>query len=65
MAKKNRLTNAAMSIGAVMGRAEGTAHKIAKAGVVARKELDQITKQVNDLKRQLEKTAKRLKKALR
>lgn len=65
MAKKNRLTNAARSIGAVVGRAKGTAHKIAKAGVVARKELDQITKQVNDLKRQLEKTAKRLKHALR
>ena len=65
MAKKNRLTSAARRIGAVVGRAEGTAHKIAKAGVVARKELDQFSKQVESLKRQLEKTAKRLKHALR
>ncbi|MGH9712804.1 MAG: hypothetical protein ACRD5M_05840 [Candidatus Acidiferrales bacterium] len=65
MAKKNRLTSAAGRIGAVVGRAEGTARKIKKAGVVARKELDHISKQVNDLKRQLEKTAKRLKHALR
>ena len=65
MAKKNRFSNAARKIGAAMGRAEGTAHKFAKAGVVARKELDEITKQVNQLKRQLEKTAKRLKHALK
>jgi DNA-binding ferritin-like protein len=65
MAKKNKLTRAAERIGAVVGRAEGTAQKIARAGVIARKELDAITKQVEDLKKQLQKTTKRLKHALR
>lgn len=65
MARKNKLTSAAARIGAVVGRAEGTAHKIAKAGVVARKELEAISKQVDHLKKQLQKTTKRLKHALR
>jgi len=65
MAKKSRLTDAAATIGAVVGRAEGTAKKIAKAGVVAKKELEAISKQVEGLKKQLEKTTKRLKHALR
>jgi hypothetical protein len=65
MARKNKLTSAAARVGAVVGRAEGTARKIAKAGAVARKELDAITKQVEDLKKQLQKTTKRLKNALR
>jgi seryl-tRNA synthetase len=65
MARKNKLTSAAAKVGAVVGRAEGTARKIAKAGAVARKELDAITKQVEDLKKQLQKTTKRLKNALR
>lgn len=65
MGKKDGLSRAAATVGAVVGRAEGTARKIAKAGVVAKKELDQITKQIEGLKRQLQKTTKRLKHALR
>jgi prefoldin subunit 5 len=64
MAKKNKLTNAAVRIGSAMGRADRTAHKIRKASAVARKELDDITTQIDALKRQLQKTTKRLKKAL-
>lgn len=65
MARKVSLKDAAAKVGAVVGRAQGTAKRIAKAGVVARKELDHIAKQVEGLKRQLQKTTKRLKKALR
>jgi hypothetical protein len=65
MAKKTRLTRAAETIGTVVGRADRTAHKVAKAGVVAKKELAAITKQVEALKKQLQKTTKRLRHALR
>jgi hypothetical protein len=65
MGKKDGLSRAAAKVGAVVGRAEGTARKIAKAGVIAKKELDQITKQIENMKRQLQKTTKRLKHALR
>jgi polyhydroxyalkanoate synthesis regulator phasin len=64
MAKKTRLTRAAETIGTVVGRADRTAHKVAKAGVVAKKELAAITKQVEALKKQLQKTTKRLRHAL-
>ncbi|HYL68739.1 MAG TPA: hypothetical protein VEX69_06210 [Candidatus Limnocylindria bacterium] len=65
MRKQDRIGRAAAKVGAVVGRAEGTARKIARAGGVAKKELDQITKQIESLKRQLQKTTKRLKHALR
>jgi hypothetical protein len=65
MARKNKLKNAAEKIGAVVGRAEGAARKVAKAGVVAKKELEAISKQVDHLKKQLQKTTKRLRHALR
>jgi hypothetical protein len=48
-----------------MGRADRAAHKVANAGTVARGELAAISKQVDALKRQLQKTAKRLQRALR
>jgi hypothetical protein len=64
MAKKTKLTQTAEKIGAVMGRADRTAHKVAKAGVVAKKELAAISKQVAAVKKQLQKTTKRLKHAL-
>jgi hypothetical protein len=64
MAKKNKLTQTAQTIGAAMGRADRTAHKVAKAGVVAKQELAAISKQVEALKKQLQKTTKRLKRAL-
>ena len=64
MAKKSRLTRVAVKIGTAMGRADRKAHQIAKAGVLAKKELADISKQVDALKRQLLKTTKRLKRAL-
>jgi prefoldin subunit 5 len=64
MAKKNQLKSAAKKIGAAIGRADRTAHKVARAGVVARQELVQLSKQVESLKKQLQKTTKRLKNAL-
>jgi hypothetical protein len=64
MAKKSRLTRTAASIGAVAGKMDRKAHQIAKAGVVAKKELAAISKQVDALKKQLQTTTKRLKRAL-
>lgn len=64
MAKKSRLTRVAVGIGAAVGKADRTAHKVANAGVLAKKELKHISKQIDALKRQLQKTTKRLRKAL-
>jgi hypothetical protein len=64
MMAKNQLKQAARKIGAAMGKADRTAHKVAKAGLVAREELVQLSKQVDSLKRQLQKTTKRLRSAL-
>ncbi|PYU67442.1 MAG: hypothetical protein DMG49_18820 [Acidobacteria bacterium] len=64
MARKTRLTRVAMKIGTAMGRADRGVQKVARAGSLAKKELDDISKQVDALKRQLQKTAKRLKRAL-
>jgi hypothetical protein len=61
---KNRLKAAAKKIGTAIGRADRTAHKVAKAGVLAKGELEDISKQVDALKKQLVKTTKKLKKAL-
>jgi hypothetical protein len=61
---RNQLKNAVKKIGAAMGKADRTAHKVARAGIVAREELIQLSKQVESLKRQLQKTTKRLKNAL-
>ena len=65
MAKKSRLTEAAVKIGSVVGKADRTAHKVVKAGAVAKKELAAISKQVEALKKQLQKTTKKLQRALR
>ena len=64
MAKKSRLTQVAVSIGTAMGKADRKAQQVAKAGVLAKKELHAISKQVDVLKRQLLQTTKRLRKAL-
>ncbi|HXW17011.1 MAG TPA: hypothetical protein VEJ39_01830 [Candidatus Acidoferrales bacterium] len=64
MAKKSRLNSIARTIGSAVGTAENKARKVAKAGVVARKELDDIAKELDSLKRQLHKTTKRIQKAL-
>ena len=65
MAKKNRLTRVAASIGSAVGKADRKAHQVAKAGALARKELKDIAKQIDVLKRQLEKSTKRVQRALR
>jgi hypothetical protein len=51
MAKKSRLSQVAERVGAAMGRADRKAHQVAKAGVLAKKELKDISKQVDALKR--------------
>ena len=67
MAKKpsSKLTQVAVRIGKAIGRADRKAHQVAKAGLIAKEELEEIGKQVEVLKRQLQKTTKRLKTALR
>lgn len=64
MARRNRLTRVAVGIGKAVGKADRKAHQVAKAGLVAKEELEEIAKQVEGLKRQLQKTTKRLKAAL-
>ena len=64
MAKKSGLTKVAEGIGGAMGRADRTAHKMAKAGQVAKRELAEISKQIEVMKKQLQKSTKKLKKAL-
>ncbi|HLZ51033.1 MAG TPA: hypothetical protein VKP61_09790 [Candidatus Acidoferrum sp.] len=64
MAKKSKLTQVASKIGGAFGRADRKAHQVVAAGAVAKKELQAIAKQVGALKRQLDKTTKRLKHAL-
>lgn len=65
MAKRNRLTRVAVGIGKAIGKADRKAHQVAQAGLVAKAELEEIAKQVEVLRRQLQKTTKRLKTALR
>ena len=62
--RKSKLTQVAAKMGAAMGRADRKAQQIAKAGVLAKRELAQITEQVDALKRQLQKSARRLKRSL-
>jgi DNA-directed RNA polymerase subunit L len=68
MAKKDRLTEVSVKIGTALGKADKQARlrarKVADASVVAKEELQEISKQVEALKQQLAKTTKRLKKAL-
>jgi hypothetical protein len=65
MARKSKLTQAAVKIGTAIGKADRTAHQIAKAGKAAKNELADIGAQINSLKRQLLKTKKRLQRALK
>ena len=69
MTTNHKLRNAAVKIGSVVGRADGTAHKAVakatKATQVARHELNELSKQVNALKKQLDKSTERLKSALK
>jgi predicted nucleic acid-binding Zn-ribbon protein len=61
---KDRLENVSVKIGTALGKADRKAHQVAQAGTMAKEELQEIAKQVDALKRQLQKTTKRLKKAL-
>jgi len=65
VAKNSKLTRAAVKIGAAMGKTDLRAHKVAKAGALAKKELAAISKQVEALKRQLQVSTKRLSRVLR
>ena len=64
MAKKDKITQVSVKVGAAMGKAERKARKIAQVGDVAKEELKAISKQVDEMKKQLAKTTKRLQKAL-
>ena len=61
---RNRLKKVAVKIGGALGKADRKAHQVVRAGSLAKEELTKISKQVDALKRQLEKTTKRLKHAL-
>jgi len=67
--KKSKLKDAAVRIGSAVGKVDSTAHsavrKAAEAGRVTRLEIVDLTKQVDALRRQLKKSAKRLKNALK
>ena len=69
MATNEKLRDAAVKIGTAVGKAEGRAQKAltkaAKAAHVARLELAHLSKQVDALKKQLNKSTRRLKKALK
>lgn len=69
MAKKNSMRNAAVKIGAAAGSMDGAAHKAihkaAAAAHVAKRELVEVGKQVEALKKQLKKSSKRLQSALK
>ena len=62
---KDKLTKVAVGIGTALGKADRKAHQVAKAGMLAKEELEELAKQVAAMKRQLEKTTKRLRHALR
>jgi seryl-tRNA synthetase len=64
VASKNPLKKVAVKIGGALGKADRKAHQVVRAGSLAKKELAEISKQVDALKRQLAKTTKRLKHAL-
>jgi len=68
MAKNDRLKEVSVKLGTALGKANREAHikakKVADASKVAKDELKDIAKQVEALKKQLEKTAKRLKAEL-
>jgi hypothetical protein len=65
MANKAKLEAAAVKIGTTVGRAERTARKVGKAAQAARAELIELRKHVQALARELKKSSKRLKRALR
>ena len=65
MAKTDKLTDVSVKIGTALGKADKRARKFLAAGDIAQEELQEISKRVEELKRQLTKTTERLNKALR
>ena len=61
MAKKDKLTKAAVSIGGAIGRAEGTARRIKKDADAS---LKRLQKQMKALRKDFARTQKRLQKAI-
>jgi hypothetical protein len=64
MAKRDKLTDVSVKIGTALGKADKRARKFLTAGDIAKEELREISRQVEQLKKQLAKTTERLKKAL-
>jgi seryl-tRNA synthetase len=64
MAKRDKLKEVSVKIGKALGKADKRAKKFLAAGDIAKEELHEISKQVEELKKQLAKTTERLKKAL-
>ena len=62
MAGNNRLKEVAVKIGSAAGRIDGKTHRAAH---VAMQELDELTKNVDALKKQLKRSTQNLKSALR
>lgn len=65
MPKKDKLTDVSVKIGIALGKADKRAKKFLAAGDIAKEELQEISKRVEELKKQLTKTTERLNKALR
>jgi hypothetical protein len=65
MARNSNLKLVAVKTEAALGRANSAAHKVAKAGVVARNRLTAISRHVKALKRQLQENTEGFKYALR
>jgi hypothetical protein len=62
---RNKLRDAAEAIGSAVGKADRKAHKaVIKATKTAKQELNQLSKQVDALKKKLQKSTKQLKRAL-
>lgn len=68
MAKKDKFTQVSRKIGMALGKADKQAHlharRLAAASQVTKQELQEISKHVEALKKQLAKSTERLKKAL-
>jgi len=64
MTKKDKLTDVSVKIGTALGKADKRARKFLAAGDIAKEELQEISHQVEQLKKQLAQTTERLKKAL-
>jgi hypothetical protein len=69
MAMKNKLRDAAVTIGSAAGKLDGKTRKAAQTAAhavqIAEDELEDLTKQINALKKQLKKSTKRIKSAFR